>query len=94
MGCKAVFAANIENICKKTNAADRPSPAYHEPRGVMQSFLKSKNTSDRRDGNSTQVSKITRVLPPGESGWRFITDRYRFFESALTRRSASASVLL
>jgi hypothetical protein len=25
MGCKAVFAANIENICKKTNAADRPS---------------------------------------------------------------------
>ena len=25
MGCKAVFAANIGNICKKTNAADRPS---------------------------------------------------------------------
>jgi hypothetical protein len=40
MGCKAVFAANIGNICKKTNAADRPSPAYHEPRGVMQSFPK------------------------------------------------------
>ena len=38
MGCKAVFAANIENICKKTNAADRPRPSYHEPRGVMQSF--------------------------------------------------------
>jgi hypothetical protein len=31
MGCKAVFAANIKNICKRTNAADRPSPAYHEP---------------------------------------------------------------
>jgi hypothetical protein len=26
MGCKAVFAANIGNICKKTNALDRPSP--------------------------------------------------------------------
>jgi hypothetical protein len=38
MGCKAVFAANIGNICKKTNAADRPSPDYHEPRGVMQNF--------------------------------------------------------
>ena len=38
MGCKAVFAANIENIYKKTNGADRPSPAYHEPRGVMQSL--------------------------------------------------------
>jgi hypothetical protein len=25
MGCKAVFAANIGNICKKINAADRPS---------------------------------------------------------------------
>ena len=31
MGCKAVFAANIEKICKKTNAADRPRPSYHEP---------------------------------------------------------------
>jgi hypothetical protein len=25
MGYKAVFAANIGNICKKTNAVDRPS---------------------------------------------------------------------
>jgi hypothetical protein len=25
MGCKAVFAANIGHICKKTNAVDRPS---------------------------------------------------------------------
>ena len=25
MGYKAVFAANIGNICKNTNAADRPS---------------------------------------------------------------------
>ncbi len=38
MGCKAVFAANIENICKKTNTADRPRPDYTIPRGVMQSF--------------------------------------------------------
>jgi hypothetical protein len=25
MGYQAVFAANIGNICKKTNAVDRPS---------------------------------------------------------------------
>ncbi len=37
MGCKARFAANSTAIGKKGNAADRPSPRYHTPRGVMQS---------------------------------------------------------
>ena len=36
MGCKADFAANSTAIGKKFNAADRPSPGYHGPRGVMQ----------------------------------------------------------
>ena len=37
MGCKARFAANSTAIGKKGNAADRPRPRYHTPRGVMQS---------------------------------------------------------
>ena len=36
MGCKADFAGNSTAIGKKFNAADRPSPGYHGPRGVMQ----------------------------------------------------------
>ena len=36
MGCKADFAANSTAIGKKFNAADRPCPGYHGPRGVMQ----------------------------------------------------------
>ena len=36
MGCKADLAANSTAIGKKFNAADRPSPDYHGPRGVMQ----------------------------------------------------------
>ncbi len=36
MGCKADFAANSTAIGKKFNAADRPSPVYHGPRGIMQ----------------------------------------------------------
>ena len=40
MGCKADFAANSTAIGKKFNAADRPSPGYHGPRGVMQRVLK------------------------------------------------------
>ena len=35
MGCKACFAANSTAIGKKSNAADRPSPYCHPPRGVM-----------------------------------------------------------
>ena len=36
MGCKADFAANSTAIGKKFNAADRPNPGYHGPRGVEQ----------------------------------------------------------
>ena len=36
MGCKADFAGNSTAIGTKFNAADRPSPVYHGPRGVMQ----------------------------------------------------------
>ena len=38
MGCKADFEANSTAIGKKFNAADRPIPGYHGPRGVMQRF--------------------------------------------------------
>ena len=36
MGCKADFAGNSTAIGKKFNAADRPSPSCHGPRGVVQ----------------------------------------------------------
>ena len=39
MGCKADFATNSTAMGKKFNAADRPSPGYHGPRGVMQRLL-------------------------------------------------------
>ena len=39
MGCKADFAGNSTAIGKKFNAADRPSPGYHGPQGVMQRLL-------------------------------------------------------
>ncbi len=35
--------------------------------------MRSDSTSDKRDGNSTQASKMTKVLPPGESGWPSMT---------------------
>ena len=41
MGRKADFAANSTAIGKKFNAADRPSPVYHGPRGVVQRLLNS-----------------------------------------------------
>ena len=40
MSCKARFAANSTAIGKKGNAADRPSPRYRTPRGVMRSVPK------------------------------------------------------
>ena len=33
---RRLFAANSPAIGKKSNAADRPSPRYHRPQGVMQ----------------------------------------------------------
>ena len=33
---RRLFAANSPAIGKKNNAADRPSPRYHRPQGVMQ----------------------------------------------------------
>ena len=33
---RRLFAANSIAIGKKNNAADRPSPRYHRPQGVMQ----------------------------------------------------------
>ena len=41
MGCKADLAANSLGFGKKFNAADRPSPGYHGPRGVVQRVLSS-----------------------------------------------------
>ena len=41
MDCKADFAANSTAIGKKFNAAGRPSPGYHGPRGVMQGVPRS-----------------------------------------------------
>ena len=37
---RRLFAANSMAIGKKNNAADRPSPRYHRPQGVMQRVLK------------------------------------------------------
>ena len=45
MGCKASFCsqllaiAKIAKLDKKNNAADRPRPADHNPRGVMHKVL-------------------------------------------------------
>ena len=36
---RRLFAANSTAIGKKSNGADRPSPADHRPQGVMQSIL-------------------------------------------------------
>ena len=52
MGCKADFAANSTAIGKKFNAADRPNPVYHGPRGVMQRVLYYRNWF-------TEVHKMT-----------------------------------
>ena len=37
---KRLFTVNSTAIGKKSNAADRPSPADHRPQGVMQRVLK------------------------------------------------------
>ena len=37
---KRLFRANSTAVRKKNNAADRPSPADHRPRGIMQRILK------------------------------------------------------
>ena len=37
---RRLFAVNSMAIGKKSNAVDRPSPADHRPKGVMQRVLK------------------------------------------------------
>ena len=62
MGCKADLAANSLGFGKKFNAADRPSPAYHGPREVMQRVLK-----DDQDKKKT-VNRV--ATTPWASNWK------------------------
>ena len=75
MDCKADFAANSTAIGKKFNAADRPSPGYHGPRGVTQRVL-----------NGLTVAIMT-DLGQGEKLWLKADDESRaLFEAAGCQR--------